>query len=183
MLTLFLSSVFFMAAQNPTTLYEKFPVFPSCEVVELDALETCFYNQLKTKIFEQLILSISERLKINRDTGISINPEFVRKIVTRTINELKEDKLDEAKIRFEVIEKEFQALAIKPNYPTPFKTIPHSFCSPSCAARACMRGSVATGSQKYAQCDFSKPKIILEHLWVSFGIQNGVFFRKPALAT
>ena len=46
---------------------------------------------MNKKIFEQLILSISERLKINRDTGISIDPEFVRKIVTRTINELKED--------------------------------------------------------------------------------------------
>lgn len=46
---------------------------------------------MNKKIFEQLILSISERLKINRDTGISIEPEFVRKIVTRTINELKED--------------------------------------------------------------------------------------------
>jgi hypothetical protein len=51
-LALFLSNVFFMVAQNPITSYEKFPVFPSCEVVELDALETCFYNQLKTKIFE-----------------------------------------------------------------------------------------------------------------------------------
>jgi hypothetical protein len=46
---------------------------------------------MNKKIFEQLILSISERLKINRDTGISISPEFVRKIVTRTICDLKED--------------------------------------------------------------------------------------------
>lgn len=46
---------------------------------------------MNKKIFEKLILSISERLKINRDTGISITPEFVRKVVTRTINELKED--------------------------------------------------------------------------------------------
>jgi hypothetical protein len=46
---------------------------------------------MNKKIFEQLILSISERLKINRDTGISISPEFVRKIVTRTISDLKED--------------------------------------------------------------------------------------------
>lgn len=46
---------------------------------------------MNKKIFEQLILSISERLKINRDTGISISPEFVRKIVSRTISDLKED--------------------------------------------------------------------------------------------
>jgi hypothetical protein len=46
---------------------------------------------MNKKIFEQLILSISERLKINRDSGISISPEFVRKIVTRTICDLKED--------------------------------------------------------------------------------------------
>jgi len=46
---------------------------------------------MNKKLFERLILSISERLKINRDSGVDITPEFVRKIVLRMINEIKED--------------------------------------------------------------------------------------------
>lgn len=46
---------------------------------------------MNKNIFEQLVLSISERLKASRSTGVNITPEFVRKVVTRTLSELKED--------------------------------------------------------------------------------------------
>lgn len=42
-------------------------------------------------LFDQLVLSISERLKASRSTGVNITPELVSKNVRRTLAELKED--------------------------------------------------------------------------------------------
>lgn len=63
---------------------------------------------MNKKAFEQLILSISERLKISRDTGVDITPEFVRKIVSRVINELKEDSPN-----LDVTDSDIEALIFK----------------------------------------------------------------------
>ena len=46
---------------------------------------------MNKKIFGSLILSITESLKVTRDSGISITTEFVRRKVTRAVSELKED--------------------------------------------------------------------------------------------
>lgn len=46
---------------------------------------------MNKQIFERLILSITENLKVTRDSGISITTEFVRKKVNRAVSELKED--------------------------------------------------------------------------------------------
>ncbi|OFA29681.1 hypothetical protein BAE46_13955 [Glaciecola punicea] len=49
---------------------------------------------MNKKIFEQLILSITERLKISRDAGTKVTEELVKKRVIREINDLKEDHPD-----------------------------------------------------------------------------------------
>src|SRR5690606_6931709 len=39
-------------AQIPSAQYEKYPVFPECENVEVQALENCFNSTLQQFIFE-----------------------------------------------------------------------------------------------------------------------------------
>src|SRR5690554_8027153 len=49
-------SVFFISvtcfAQISSARYEKYPVFPQCANIEVDALENCFKNTLQTFVFD-----------------------------------------------------------------------------------------------------------------------------------
>ncbi|MDI1316185.1 gliding motility protein RemB [Flavobacterium sp.] len=54
-------------AQVTQKATEKFPVFPSCEGLQFQALETCFYNQVQDFVFNNF--NVPENLKQNNFKG------------------------------------------------------------------------------------------------------------------
>lgn len=65
---LFLTSI--SNAQVSQKITERFPVFPSCESLEFQALETCFYNQVQDFVYNNF--KVPENLKENNFKGAII---------------------------------------------------------------------------------------------------------------
>ena len=65
---LFLTST--INAQVTQKATERFPVFPSCENLQFQALETCFYNQLQDFVYNNF--KVPENLKQSNYKGYVI---------------------------------------------------------------------------------------------------------------
>jgi hypothetical protein len=55
------------SAQVTSKMTERFPVFPSCEAMEFQALETCFYNQVQDFVYHNF--KVPDTLKENNFKG------------------------------------------------------------------------------------------------------------------
>lgn len=91
-------------AQNTSNAFEKFPVFPSCNQVEINALETCFYNELRGIVYNtfktpEIVASENYSGNINIFFEVNTSGNFKVLYVDAIYDELKK----EAKRTFESI--------------------------------------------------------------------------------
>ena len=68
LILLFLTSI--INAQVTQKTAERFPVFPSCENLQFQALETCFYSQVQDFVYSNF--KVPENLKLNNYKGTVI---------------------------------------------------------------------------------------------------------------
>ena len=104
-IVLFLASCI-AVAQNTATVFEKFPVFAACENVDIEALETCFYNELKEIVYHtfkipEIVTQENYQGNINVFFEVNTSGNFKVLYVDAMYNDLK----TETKRVFETIPK------------------------------------------------------------------------------